>query len=93
MGIFHIVMFGIDPSAQAADVQDVSLLHFLVTGRLRLRMQTQICDQMLALKDKCVHPETKKPYIKTAMGGKENSPEPHSVRQFITAQASSFFGY
>ncbi|KAJ4387603.1 hypothetical protein N0V93_008199 [Gnomoniopsis smithogilvyi] len=59
MGIFHVVMFGVDPSAQAADVQN-------------------LCDQMLALKDKCVHPETKKPYIKTAMGGKENSPENHS---------------
>lgn len=35
---------------------------------------------MLALKDKCVHPETRKPYIKTAMGGKQNSPEGHSVR-------------
>lgn len=30
---------------------------------------------MLALKEKCVHPETKKPYIKAAHGGKDNSHE------------------
>jgi hypothetical protein len=30
---------------------------------------------MLALKDKCLHPTTNTPYVKMAMGGKENSPE------------------
>ncbi|KAI9048308.1 hypothetical protein LZ554_008102 [Drepanopeziza brunnea f. sp. 'monogermtubi'] len=31
--------------------------------------------RMLALKDNCVHPTTKKPYVKMGMGGKQNSPE------------------
>lgn len=30
---------------------------------------------MLALKDKCLHPTTNTPYLKMAVGGKENSPE------------------
>ncbi|KAG8157848.1 hypothetical protein KVR01_012510 [Diaporthe batatas] len=33
------------------------------------------CDAMLALKDNCIHPETKQPYVKTGTGGKDNSPE------------------
>jgi len=32
---------------------------------------------MLGLADKCIHPTTKKPYIRSAMGGKDNSPEGH----------------
>ncbi|KAJ0116875.1 hypothetical protein J7T55_010026 [Diaporthe amygdali] len=36
-----------------------------------------VCDGMLALKDKCVHPESKQPYLKTGKGGKDNSPEGH----------------
>lgn len=83
MGIFHIVMFAVDSSAQAADVQDVSLLNSRNHRWMQVTEDThkQLCNQMLALKDKCMHPETKKPYIKTAMGGKENSPENLSVRQ------------
>lgn len=34
---------------------------------------------MLALKDNCVHPQTKKPYLKMAMGGMDNSPEGKQV--------------
>jgi len=30
---------------------------------------------MLALKDKCLHPETKKPYIKSSVGGVDKSIE------------------
>lgn len=42
---------------------------------------------MLALKDNCIHPETKQPYIKTGQGGKDNSPEGKQVGHFpSTAQ-------
>lgn len=34
---------------------------------------------MLALRDKCIHPTSQKPYIKSFSGGKNNSPEGHSV--------------
>ncbi|KAJ7178113.1 stress responsive A/B barrel domain protein [Mycena filopes] len=35
----------------------------------------EVCDGMLALKDNCLHPQTTKPYIMTASGGKNNSAE------------------
>jgi hypothetical protein len=35
---------------------------------------------MLALKDKCIHPQTKKPYIRSASGGINTSPEGYDVR-------------
>ncbi|KAB5536200.1 stress responsive A/B barrel domain protein [Coniochaeta sp. 2T2.1] len=34
-----------------------------------------VCDRFLALQTNCIHPETKKPYLKSIRGGKENSPE------------------
>ncbi|KAK3172934.1 hypothetical protein OEA41_006260 [Lepraria neglecta] len=34
-----------------------------------------VCRRMLALKDQCMHPTTNKPYLKTSVGGKDNSPE------------------
>lgn len=37
---------------------------------------------MLALKDNCIHPETKQPYVKTGKGGKDNSPEGRQVSLF-----------
>jgi hypothetical protein len=43
---------------------------------------------MLALKDKCLHPTTNTPYVKTAMGGKENSPEGIAVSFNSPALAS-----
>lgn len=34
-----------------------------------------VCASMVALKDKCLHPVSKAPYIKSMSGGKDNSPE------------------
>jgi len=34
-----------------------------------------ICDAFFKLKDQCIHPETKKPYIKSIKGGIDNSME------------------
>lgn len=36
---------------------------------------SKISQRMLALKDSCVHPTSQKPYIKSASGGTDNSPE------------------
>ncbi|KAJ5770240.1 uncharacterized protein N7511_002291 [Penicillium nucicola] len=33
------------------------------------------CQRMLALRENCLHPTSQKPYIKTALGGKDNSQE------------------
>ncbi|OCK92033.1 uncharacterized protein K441DRAFT_571624 [Cenococcum geophilum 1.58] len=35
------------------------------------------CKRMLALRDKCLHPTTQKPYVKSSVGGRDNSPEGH----------------
>ncbi|KAH7075485.1 hypothetical protein BKA63DRAFT_533184 [Paraphoma chrysanthemicola] len=35
----------------------------------------EACNQMLALGNKCIHPTTQTPYIKSFSGGKNNSPE------------------
>ncbi|ODH50874.1 hypothetical protein GX48_03016 [Paracoccidioides brasiliensis] len=34
-----------------------------------------VCARMLALKDKCIHPTRRQPYIKAAKGGRDNSTE------------------
>lgn len=40
---------------------------------------------MLSLKDRCFHPSTGKPYIQSASGGKDNSPEGAQVRLRFSA--------
>jgi hypothetical protein len=35
----------------------------------------QVCESMLALKDKCIHPVTQEKYVKSYGGGRDNSPE------------------
>lgn len=40
----------------------------------------QACDRMLALKTNCKHPETSEEYVKTSIGGINNSPENATVR-------------
>lgn len=42
---------------------------------------------MLGLGQNCLHPQTQKPYIKSAIGGKNNSPEGHSVSKAFSAFA------
>ncbi|KAF2088921.1 dabb-domain-containing protein [Saccharata proteae CBS 121410] len=34
-----------------------------------------VCTHLLSLKDNCLHPTSQKPYIKSAIGGRDNSPE------------------
>jgi hypothetical protein len=37
---------------------------------------------MLALRENCIHPTSKKPYILEASGGRDHSPEGHQVVEF-----------
>lgn len=43
---------------------------------------------MLALKDNCLHPTTSEPYVKTAVGGKDNSPEGAQVTPSLSVSPS-----
>jgi len=36
-----------------------------------------VCARMLALRNNCLHPTTRKPYIVDAVGGRDSSPESH----------------
>ncbi|TVY51915.1 hypothetical protein LSUE1_G009722 [Lachnellula suecica] len=38
-----------------------------------------VCKRMLALRQNCIHPTTKQPYILDSSGGRDNSPEGHQV--------------
>jgi hypothetical protein len=60
-----------------------TLVQFGAAGMdTKLTAAPQVCDQMLALKDNCMHPQTKKPYVRLARGGLENSPEGKQVSIF-----------
>ena len=48
--------------------------------RKRKFNKKQLIDKMLALKHKCIHPTTSRHYIKSMLGGKDNSPEGMQVR-------------
>ncbi|KAL4971006.1 Dabb family protein [Aspergillus stella-maris] len=56
------------------------------------------CENMLSLKDRCLHQSTRKPYIQFASGGRDNSPEGAQGRithalvvQFETATDRDFY--
>ncbi|KAG8405768.1 hypothetical protein J3458_021702 [Metarhizium acridum] len=40
-----------------------------------------LCDKMLGLRNKCLHPASKRPYIKSSMGGLDRSIEGCQVRR------------
>jgi hypothetical protein len=44
---------------------------------------------MLGLKDQCIHPTSQKQYIKSFSGGKNNSPEGHSVKAIPTGSPAA----
>ncbi|KAN0112758.1 dabb domain containing protein [Hyaloscypha variabilis] len=49
-----------------------------------------VCKRMLALKQNCVHPLSKQPYILDCSGGRDNSPEGHQVGAFTHGFVSHF---
>lgn len=83
MPIVHIVLFEFKPVVERKVIQDVSqTLAIAWLYRVPLWMKLtdgQVCKRMLALQDQCVHPTSKKPYVKSHGGGRDNSPEGHQV--------------
>ncbi|PSS20410.1 hypothetical protein M430DRAFT_138873 [Amorphotheca resinae ATCC 22711] len=49
-----------------------------------------VCRRMLALRENCIHPTSKKPYILEASGGRDHSPEGHQVGGFSHGFVSHF---
>ena len=48
----------------------MATLRALLTDRFR-----QACNRMIDLRNQCIHPTSKKPYITTSSGGRQNSSE------------------
>ncbi|KAJ0312857.1 hypothetical protein Brms1b_007627 [Colletotrichum noveboracense] len=74
MTIIHIVQFQFKELVPQEEVKAVHPPQAPPTFKDTTDMG-QICDSMLALKDNCIHPTSSKPYIKSAVGGVDNSPE------------------
>lgn len=53
----------------------VHIVLFKLKATLSEVEKKEFCDEMLGLKDICVHPESKQPYITTSSGGIDNSIE------------------
>ncbi|KFY59675.1 hypothetical protein V496_05580 [Pseudogymnoascus sp. VKM F-4515 (FW-2607)] len=87
VSIFVIVVFFLIASAVYVGVlptkePTMPVIHILL---LKFKPTTnpeavqRLSEQVVALKDTCVHPETNKPYIILGKGGINNSPEKHSA--------------
>lgn len=81
MPIVHVVLFGFKPSLDKETISAVrpssSPRSPTATPSTASDSNThpQACQRMLGLPDKCRHPETNQPYIKSLGGGKDNSLE------------------
>ncbi|PHH84223.1 hypothetical protein CDD83_2296 [Cordyceps sp. RAO-2017] len=53
----------------------VHIVFFQFKPELTAAERQKVCDQMLALKDSCLHPESEKPYIQSSVGGLDRSIE------------------
>jgi len=60
------------------------LVLFKWKSTLSISEVNELCDQLLSLKDSCVHPETNQPYIVKLTGGKDNSPEAMQLQKGFT---------
>jgi hypothetical protein len=54
-----------------------------------LTQMSQVCKQMLSLKDRCMSATTNKPYVKSIVGGLDNSPEGNQVRKHDRSEHSA----
>jgi hypothetical protein len=87
MTIIHIVLVGFKPEVDDATIKDVREPLYSTGHAVSPLTIIQICQRMLGLRERCIHPESKQPYIKVSSGGKNNSPERFQVQQHL----SSFF--
>ncbi|KAH0598850.1 hypothetical protein MHUMG1_02962 [Metarhizium humberi] len=80
--VVHVVLFQFKDGQTPDQRRDVSA--FLSQGPLSRRCSSltanprfllQLCDKMLGLRSKCLHPASKRPYIKSSMGGLDRSIE------------------
>ncbi|KND93264.1 hypothetical protein TOPH_02021 [Tolypocladium ophioglossoides CBS 100239] len=89
--IIHVVFFQFKPELAAEERREVcktppwsdlsttmappALYRMIATYHGADATLVQLCDQMLELKNRCMHPATAKPYIKSSVGGLDMSIE------------------
>ncbi|EON64574.1 hypothetical protein W97_03807 [Coniosporium apollinis CBS 100218] len=59
----------------------MGIIHVVIFEFKQTASQDEVqdaCKRMLALKNDCLHPTTNKPYVKSSIGGRNNSPEGHA---------------
>ncbi|KAL4778847.1 hypothetical protein BJX76DRAFT_352285 [Aspergillus varians] len=71
---------------------------FQLKAGLSAEAVNDFCTRMLGLKDNCLHPTSQKPYILSASGGVDNSPEGHQngithafVVEFANAEDRDYY--
>ncbi|KAH7399941.1 hypothetical protein BKA64DRAFT_469763 [Cadophora sp. MPI-SDFR-AT-0126] len=55
----------------------VHIVLFEFKPTIESKVIRDVCNRMLALRQNCIHPTTKEPYILDSTGGRDNSPEGH----------------
>ncbi|PFH58912.1 hypothetical protein XA68_13061 [Ophiocordyceps unilateralis] len=73
--IVHVVFFQFKPELTAIERTRASHPSFRPGSEADQVPPLQLCDQMLRLKDSCLHPQSEKPYIQSSMGGLDKSIE------------------
>jgi len=63
------------PSRQLPEMGVTHIVLFQFKPGVTAESIKDVCARMLALKDNCIHPTSQKPYIKSSMGGTDNSLE------------------
>ncbi|KIV83049.1 hypothetical protein PV11_05109 [Exophiala sideris] len=53
----------------------IHIVLFKLKSSLSEAEKKEVCDDMLSLRDTCLHPSTNEPYIVSSSGGVDNSPE------------------
>ncbi|RMY53017.1 hypothetical protein D0865_05481 [Hortaea werneckii] len=53
----------------------IHIVFFKFTAGLPSKEVADVCSRMIALSQKCIHPQTMRPYFKSLGGGRDNSPE------------------
>lgn len=79
MAIIHIVLFEWKSTAKQEQIEEVNVAPPSYYTFSNISINIQACKSMLALEQKCIHPTSQQPYIKSFSGGRNNSPEGQAV--------------
>lgn len=88
--VTHVVLFQYKKNASPEDIAEVSQFKVYQIYQLAdMARHHKINSQMLALKEKCIHPVSHRRYIRSVTGGRDNSIEGLQVRLFPGLMSSN----